>query len=164
MNMFLTNVPRILLLIVALTPVSLQNKAADYDETNHWKEVKAGAKNAKFNKMAQLAIRQFTTAVDFYLAVNKLEKVQQKGQFYKLTFSYTPTRCPVTEVFEPELCVATSSKPTGKCQAFVTEKKKGPFVDWIDCEDFNKKEEPRRSGVQQPKRQRRALVSSHSSH
>ncbi|KAH7972790.1 hypothetical protein HPB52_017134 [Rhipicephalus sanguineus] len=129
MNTFLINVPRILLLIVALTPASLQNKAVDYDETNHWKEVKAGAKDAKFGKMAQLAIRQFTTAVDFYLTVNKLEKVQQK--------------------------------PTGKCQAFVTEKNKGPFVDWIDCEDFNKKEEPRRSGIQQPQRQRRALVSSH---
>ncbi|KAL1445847.1 hypothetical protein MTO96_044776, partial [Rhipicephalus appendiculatus] len=60
--------------------------------------------------MAQLAIRQFTTAVDSHLAVNKLEKVQQKGQSYKLTFSYTPTRCAVTKVFEPELCVATSSK------------------------------------------------------
>ncbi|KAH6927139.1 hypothetical protein HPB50_027455 [Hyalomma asiaticum] len=82
---------------------------------------------------------------------------------YKLTFSYTPTRCPVTEVFEPELCVATSTKPTGRCQAFVAQKKKGPYVDWIDCEDFNKKEQPRRTGMQLAKRQRRSIFQSQSS-
>nr|XP_050038177.1 uncharacterized protein LOC126535324 [Dermacentor andersoni] len=144
----------LLLLILALTPASLQSSEHENDETNSWKEVKGGVGKPNYAKMADFAVRHYTTAVEYYLAVNKLQKVQQKGHHYKLTFLYTPTRCPVTKVFEPELCVATSEKPSGKCQAFVTERKKGPFVDWIDCEDFNKKES-RRAGVQLPKKHRR---------
>lgn len=152
----------ILLLILTLTPAPLLSNEVKNDETNYWKELKGAADKPKYAKMADFAIQQFTTAVEFYLAVNKLQKVQQKGHHYKLTFLYTPTRCPVTKVFEPELCVASSTKPSGKCQAFVIEKKKGPFLDWIDCEDFNKNES-RRAGVPLPKRHRRSIVPARSS-
>ncbi|XP_075556904.1 uncharacterized protein LOC142588996 [Dermacentor variabilis] len=152
----------LLLLALPQTPASLHSSEYENDETISWNEVKGGEGKPNFAKMADFAVRHYTTAVEYYLAVNKLQKVQQKGHHYKLTFFYTPTRCPVTKVFEPELCVATSAKPSGKCQAFVTEMKKGPFVNWIDCEGFDKKESPR-AGVQLLKKQRRSIVPARSS-
>ncbi|XP_077523666.1 uncharacterized protein LOC144134692 [Amblyomma americanum] len=127
------------LVLFAVPAAPHTQRRAKTAASDGWQQMHAGVTKPKFARLADLAVQKFTTGVEFYHIVNKLLKVEKKGNQYRLTFLYVPTRCLVVDVFEPDRCQAAGAKPTGQCQTVVTIKKNRPSVDWIDCENFDKK-------------------------
>lgn len=136
-----TSVLGVSFLVLFVTPAAphRQRRAATAP-SDGWQPIFEGPLKPRFARLADLAVRKFTTGVEYYHAVNKVMKVEKKqGNQFRLTFLYVPTDCPVTDVFEPDRCFARGAKPTGQCEAVVIVKKRGPFVDWINCDDFDTK-------------------------